>query len=339
VAQGQLIEDILDVSRIITGKLRLDIATVEMSQLVAQAVESVRPTAEAKGIRLQTVLDTETNLIRGDAHRLQQVMWNLLSNAIKFTPKGGRVHVTLSHVDSHVEIAVSDTGQGIKPEFVPYVFDRFRQADSSSVRTHGGLGLGLAIVRHLTESHGGIVVAFSAGEGQGATFTVRLPLAVLREGNRTEARAGFPSAVEEHIAIGPEQGLSGVRVLVVDDEPDARELLRIVLEKGGADLRVAGSTKEAFAIFTQWKPDVLVSDVGMPGEDGYELVRQVRALPHNEGGSVPAAALTAYATAGDRLRALTAGYQIHVAKPVEPLELIAVVASLAGKTGNAKDKR
>ena len=340
LAQSQLIEDILDVSRIITGKLRLDVTPVEVGQLVADAVETVRPTAEAKGVRLQAVLDTKANLVRGDSHRLQQVLWNLLSNAIKFTPKGGRVMVELSRIDSHVEIAVTDTGKGIRPEFLPYVFDRFRQGDSSTIREHGGLGLGLAIVRHLTDLHGGSASAFSAGEGQGATFTVTLPLAILRERKEPiDRRTRLAPAVEGSISIGPDPELKGVRVLVVDDDPDARELLRMVLERTGAELRVAASTNEALTIFKEWMPDVLVSDVGMPGKDGFELIRQVRALPHSEGGSVPAAALTAYATGEDRLKALTSGFQIHVAKPVEPLELIAVVASLAGRTGIAKDKR
>jgi CheY-like chemotaxis protein len=313
---------------------------VEVLPLVAEAVESVRPSAEAKGVRLQTVLDSKANLIRGDAHRLQQILWNLLSNAIKFTPKDGRVQVTLSRVDSHVEIAVVDTGQGIKKEFLPYVFERFRQAESSTVRSHGGLGLGLAIVRHLTELHGGTVSALSPGEGQGATFTVRLPLAVVHAAKAEEPpRLVPPPAIGGPMSVGTDMKLGRVRVLVVEDESDARELLRAVLGGAGAELRVAASTTDAMAIFAEWKPDVLVSDIGMPGADGYELIRKIRALSHSEGGSIPAAALTAYATAEDRLRVLTAGFQIHVAKPVEPLELIAVVASLAGKTGLAKDRR
>jgi PAS domain S-box-containing protein len=338
ISQGQLIEDILDVSRIITGKLRLEVSPVEVEQLVAEAVESVRPSADAKGVRLQTLLDTTANFVRGDAHRLQQVIWNLLSNAIKFTPKGGRVQVAVSRADSHVEIAVMDTGQGISPEFLPFVFDRFRQADSSTIRSHGGLGLGLAIVRHLTELHGGTVSAASAGEGQGATFSVRLPIAIVHE-RKTEERPVFPPVIEGAVAVGVPQQLMGVRVLVVDDEPDARELLRVILEKSGANVSIAGSSKEALTLLRKSRLDVLVSDIGMPGEDGFQLIRQVRALSHHEGGSIPAAALTAYATSEDRLRALTGGFQIHVAKPVDPLELIAVVASLAGKTGIAKDRQ
>jgi signal transduction histidine kinase/CheY-like chemotaxis protein len=338
VAQGQIIEDILDVSRIITGKLRLDVAPVEIGQVVGDAVQSMRPTADAKGIGLQTVLETRTNLIWGDSQRLQQVIWNLLSNAIKFTSKGGRVQVALSRINSHVQISVSDTGKGIKREFLPHVFERFRQADSSTTRTYGGLGLGLAIVRHLTELHGGSVTADSAGEDLGATFTVRLPVAVLSEDRRRdeEELQHAPRAVGTRKTS--EQELSGVRVLAVDDEPDACELLRIVLHQSGADVRVCNNVRDALATLKEWKPDVLLSDIGMPGEDGYELIRQVRSLPHKEGGSIPAAALTAYATSQDRLKVLTAGFQTHLTKPVEPRELTAVVAILSGKKGTASDK-
>jgi PAS domain S-box-containing protein len=335
LAQGQIIEDILDVSRIITGKLRLDVATVDIGKLLADAVQSMRPTADVKGVSLKTVLDTKTNLIWGDAQRLQQVIWNLLSNAIKFTSKGGRVQVALSRINSQVEIRVNDTGKGIKPEFLPHVFERFRQADSSTTRTHGGLGLGLAIVRHLTELHGGSVTAESPGEGLGATFTITLPLAVLRE----ESRLAEPVTHDlPRVREGRGQELVGVRVLVVDDEPNACELLRIALTHSGAEVRVCNTVQEALATLKEWKPDVLLSDIGMPGEDGYELIRQVRSLPHKEGGSVPAAALTAYATSQDRLKALTAGFQSHIAKPVEPTELTVVVAILSGKRGTASDK-
>jgi PAS domain S-box-containing protein len=338
VSQGQIIEDILDVSRIITGKIRLEISNVEIGQLVSEAVESLRPTAEAKEILLQTILDTNPNPVRGDTQRLQQVLWNLLTNAIKFTSKGGRVQVTLQRVGSQVEISVTDNGQGIRPEFLPYVFERFRQADSSTKRSHGGLGLGLAIVRQLTELHGGTVSVDSAGEGLGATFSVRLPLAPLRDSRQQDQgwSVPVPRAVEGPMPMG--QALKGVRVLVVDDEADACELLRVVLEKCGAEVRVSYSAATAFESFQQWKPDVLLSDIGMPLADGYDLIRQVRALSHKDGGSIPAAALTAYATADDRLRVLQAGFQTHIAKPVEPMELMAVVAVLAGKTGTAKDK-
>lgn len=335
VAQGQIIEDILDVSRIITGKLRLDVSPVEIAKVIEEAIESVRPTAEAKGVRLQAVLDTQTNLVLGDAHRLQQIMWNLLSNAIKFTPKGGRVQVTLARINSHIQILVSDTGQGISQDFLPYVFERFLQADSSTKRAYGGLGLGLAIVRHLTDLHGGNVSAYSAGEGQGATFTVSLPLSILREGGGSfdeQLEPRLHRAVAENLPTTTlELQLTGVRVLVVDDEADACELLQTILNQYGAKVRVAGSMREALEVFRQWRPDVLVSDIGMPGEDGYELIRQIRALPSSEGGGVPAAALTAYARSEDRLKALISGFQMHIAKPVEPAELVTVVASLAGK--------
>jgi PAS domain S-box-containing protein len=337
-AQSQIIEDILDVSRIITGKLRLDVAPVEMGQLIAESVESLRPTADAKGIRLQMVLDTKASLIWGDVQRLQQILWNLLSNAVKFTPKGGRVQVTLSRPNSHLEIAVRDTGKGIGPEFLPHVFDRFSQADSSTKRNFGGLGLGLAIVRHLTELHGGTVTADSPGPGEGATFTLRLPVAVVRNGNRAAEEPAPPAQPAVHGQPAAGNQLHGVRVLVVDDEADARELLRTVLERSGAQIKTAASSREAYDILQDWRPDVLLSDIGMADEDGYELIRRVRALPHKRGGSIPAAALTAYATAEDRLSVLTAGFQTHIAKPVEPLELTAIVAVLAGRTGTAKDR-
>jgi signal transduction histidine kinase len=246
VAQGQIIEDILDVSRIITGKLRLHVSPVEIGELVNEALESVRPGAETKGVRLQTVMDTKPNLVWGDAHRLQQIFWNLLSNAIKFTPRDGRVQVTLAQVNSHVEVTVSDTGKGITPAFLPHVFERFRQADSSTTRTHGGLGLGLAIVRHLTELHGGSVLAESAGENLGATFKVILPVATLREGSPPEKESAPPQqrAVQGQMPAGLE--LNNVRVLVVDDEPDACELLKVVLEKSGAEIKVSNNVSEAF---------------------------------------------------------------------------------------------
>ncbi|MBS1810644.1 MAG: PAS domain S-box protein [Acidobacteria bacterium] len=338
VAQGQIIEDILDVSRIITGKLRLEVSPVPIAQVVEEAVESVRPTADAKGVRLQMVLDTKTNLVAGDAHRLQQVIWNLLSNAIKFTPRDGRVQITLARINSHIEIVISDNGQGISPEFLPHVFERFRQADSSTKRNFGGLGLGLAIVRHLVELHGGTVSAASAGLGQGATFNVRLPLAIMREGEKLLDAQQPPHiypAVEGNVPCDIEQELTNVRVLIVDDEADARELLQVVLEQCGAEVQAVASVRAAMETLRQWPPDVLVSDIGMPGEDGYALIRQIRSLPSPEGGRIPAAALTAYARSEDRLRALKAGFQTHVAKPVEPMELVAVVASLAGKTGRA----
>jgi len=335
-AQQKIIEDILDVSRIITGKLRLDVAPVEIAPAIEAAVEALRPTAEAKGIKLQIILDTDPNLVLGDSGRLQQIIWNLLSNAIKFTPHGGRVQVTLERVNSHIEVTVSDTGQGISKEFLPYVFERFQQADSSASRQYGGLGLGLAIVRHLVELHGGTVTGASSGLNQGSTFIVKLPLSIMREGmNRTdqESPLHLPKGVLSGMPSDYALELSGLKVLVVDDEADSRQLMSIVLQQCGAEVRAASSTREAIAILEDWHPDVLISDIGMPVEDGYVLIKKVRALHPDRGGRTPAAALTAYARSEDRLRSLAAGYHTHIVKPVEPSELAAVVASLAGRTG------
>jgi hypothetical protein len=334
VAQSQLINDLLDVSRIITGKLRLVAQPVELANVVAAAADSLRPTADARGVRLEMLLEETAGQVSGDADRLQQVIWNLLSNAIKFTPKGGRVSIELRRFDSQVEIVVADTGQGISAEFLPYIFDRFRQADGSITREHGGLGLGLAIVRHLVELHGGTIQARSDGASLGSTFTVRLPLMALRQG-------ADPNGAAAHHASGTADGgarnrhedvLKGLRVLVVDDDPDTRALLAAMLEQCGAENVVSvASASEALGALASVAPDVLVSDIGMPNIDGYELIRQIRSLPPAEGGRVPAAALTAYATPGDRLRALDAGYNLHISKPVEPKELAAAVARLAGR--------
>lgn len=326
-AQAQLIDDLLDVSRIITGKLRLDVQQVDPGDLIDAAIESVRPAASAKGVRLQKVMDTKPVRVAGDAARLQQVVWNLLSNAIKFTPKDGRVQVRLEHVDSNIQITVSDTGAGINPEFLPHVFDRFRQADQTTTRQHGGLGLGLAIVRHIVELHGGTAQAESRGPGHGSTFTIRLPVvAVYRR--ETVAQPVSHVADETVLELDCPDNLDGVKILVVDDEIDTRELLRVALAHCGAEVMVAASAQEALAALKAMRPHLLISDVGMPVEDGYELIRQVRALPAAQGGRVPAVALTAYARAEDRLHALRSGYQMHVAKPVELTELIAVVGSL-----------
>jgi PAS domain S-box-containing protein len=331
-AQAQLIEDLLDVSRIITGKLRIDVRPLDPNSFIEAAVEAVRPAAEAKGVRLQKVIDTGLATVSGDPVRLQQVVWNLLSNAIKFTPRGGRVQVRLERVDSHIEIAVSDTGHGIDPGFLPHVFDRFRQADGTTTRHHGGLGLGLAIVRHLVELHGGTVKAESPGESQGATFTVLLPVAPVYAPGVDEARV-HPAARDTLPAFECRDRLDGLRVLVVDDEQDTREMLKAGLGQCGAEVTAAGSAAEAISEVRLSPPDVLISDIGMPEEDGYELMRQVRALPAGQGGKVPAIALTAYARTEDRLQALRAGYQMHVTKPVELAELAAVVASLAKRGG------
>ncbi|MBD0372418.1 MAG: PAS domain S-box protein [Pyrinomonadaceae bacterium] len=329
-SQRQIIEDLLDVSRIITGKLRLDLREVEPSLLIDSAIEAVRPAAEAKGVRIQKLTGTGVSHLTGDPSRLQQVFWNLLSNAVKFTPAGGRVQISLERKDSQLEIAVSDTGQGISAEFLPYVFDRFRQADSTTTRKHGGLGLGLAIVRHLVELHGGTVRAESAGVGQGATFTVTLPLVSdYRQGAEEELVQMLRR--DEQSALECPERLDGLKILAVDDEADTRELLRVTLTKCGAEVTTASSAREALNLLSASRPDVLISDIGMPDEDGYELIKRIRELPEESGGGIPAVALTAYARAEDRLRILRSGYQMHVAKPVELAELIAVIASLTGR--------
>jgi PAS domain S-box-containing protein len=326
--QTQLIEDLLDMSRIISGKIRLDVQQVELQDVVKAAIASVRHSADAKEIRLQVVLDPLAGPVRGDPGRLQQCFWNLLSNAIKFTPKGGKVQVALQRVNSHIEVCVVDNGQGITPDFLPHLFERFRQADASTTRQHGGLGLGLSIVKHLVELHGGSVRAKSAGEGQGATFCIELPLVVVHP-PAGERRREHPRS--SSVATGPADhpSLAGITVLAVDDEPDARNLLKRVLEDCGAKTILAGSAQEGLELLVKHRPDMIVSDIGMPEEDGYEFIKKVRALPAEQGGRTPAAALTAFARAEDRTRALRAGYQTHVAKPVEPTELTAVVASLA----------
>ena len=329
--QAQIIDDLLDMSRIISGKVRLDVQRIAVSPVIEAAIGTVRPAADAKEIRIHAVLDSEAGAVMGDPNRLQQVVWNLLSNAIKFTPKGGRVQVVLRREESHVMIAVSDTGQGIAPEFMPYVFERFRQGDASTTRTHGGLGLGLAIVKQLVELHGGTVSAESPGAGQGATFTVALPIAIVHAGEGPDRRAASKPA----IIFNPQQPvLKGVKVLVVDDELDGLALVRRILEESQATVFTATSTDEGLQAFEEHKPDVVLSDIGMPGQDGYQFIRQIRERGVARGGNVPAAAVTAFARSEDRRRAMLAGYQTHVSKPVEPAELVAVVASLAGRTGN-----
>jgi PAS domain S-box-containing protein len=326
LSQAQLIEDLLDVSRIITGKLRLSVEPIDLEPVIQTAVDSVRPAANAKEIRLQTIVDSGAGLVSGDRERLQQIIWNLLANAIKFTPKHGKVRLQLARVDSHVEISVADTGQGIDSGFLPHVFDRFRQADAGITRKQGGLGLGLAIVRHLVELHGGTVQAESEGMGKGSTFVVLLPVMAIR---RESAKAKvMPRTSVEARGLEGISMLGGVRVLVVDDEPDTREMLSVVLGECEAEVRSAGSAAEALAALESWVPDVLVSDIGMPCEDGYELIAKVRSLPADRGGRIPAVALTAYARFEDRMRALGAGFQMHVAKPVEPAELVMVIHSL-----------
>ena len=329
VAQVRLIEDLLDVSRIVTGKMRLSVRGVELPAVVEAALDAIRPAATAKDIRLSSVLDPAAGPVIGDPDRLQQVVWNLLSNAIKFTPRGGRVQATLARVTSHVEIAVSDSGLGMAPELLPHVFERFQQGDSSSTRQHGGLGIGLALVRHLTELHGGSVEARSGGAGQGATFIVKLPISLAAE-PPLPSRVHPAVSVERVPVAGP--SLKGVRLLLVDDQPDTLELFGHLLGRTGAEIETATSVAEAMSAFARRPPDVLMADVEMPGEDGYALIRRVRALDPAKGGAVPAVAVTAYGRVEDRVRLLAAGYSMHVSKPVEPAELIAVLATLARRT-------
>jgi PAS domain S-box-containing protein len=319
-AQAQLIDDLLDMSRIVAGKVRLEVKPTELAAVVDSALEAVRLSADAKQIQLRKIVDPTASAV-GDPNRLQQVIWNLLSNAVKFTPKGGSVQVQVARVESHVEISVSDTGAGISPAFLPHVFERFRQADASTTRQHGGLGLGLAIVKQLVELHGGSVEARSEGDNRGSTFVVRLPLGAVGQ-DRAPRDGGSRDGVD----------LDGVRVVVVDDDADARDLISWVLADVGAQAAVAASADEGLRLVRELRPHVLVSDIGMPHKDGYELIREVRALPFSEGGHTPAIALTAFARSEDRTRALLAGYQLHLSKPVEPSELLATVASLAGRT-------
>jgi PAS domain S-box-containing protein len=326
-SQCQLIDDLLEVSRIITGKLRLYFVACELQPIIEAACDSIRPAAEAKGVRMHLLLKPDVGEVLGDRERLQQIVWNLVSNAVKFTPGGGEVNVGLEKIDSHIEITVADSGAGIHPDFLPHVFDRFRQADGSTTRAHGGLGLGLAIVRHLVELHGGIATADSGGVGQGANFAVRFPLMVAVE---AQARVDPQTPVSPHISHKKSPAsLTGLRVLIVDDELDARELVVAMLGRSGAIMKAAASASEAMGLVESWKPDVLIADIGMPVEDGYGLIKRLRALPKEQGGQTPALALTAYARTEDRVRALSAGYQVHLSKPVDRAELAAVVARLA----------
>lgn len=326
-SQNQLIEDLLDVSRIITGKIRLDVRLVDPASLIESAIEAVLPAAEAKEIRVRKRLDAAVGSISGDPARLQQVVWNLLSNAIKFTPRGGRVEVCVKHVNSQLEISIADSGDGIKKEFLPFVFDRFRQADGTTSRQYGGLGLGLAIVRHLVELHGGTVQAASDGVGEGSVFTVKLPVLPVYQRETNIEREPATEREAQPAVVYPDN-LAGLEVLVVDDEADTLELIKVLLGQCGAEVTTARSSAEALELLKGSQPDVIVSDIGMPAEDGFEFIRKVRLLPPERGGKIPAVALTAYARAEDRLRVLRSGYQMHISKPVELAELVAVVANV-----------
>jgi PAS domain S-box-containing protein len=327
-AQAQLIDDLLDVSRIISGKLRLNLSPVETAPLVEAALDAVRPAADAKGFRLSTDISVEVGPVPGDPDRIQQIVWNLLSNAIKFTPKEGEVFVSVNRNHSNVEITVRDTGQGIRPEFLPFVFDRFRQADSSVTRTHSGLGLGLAIVRHLVELHGGTVHAESPGEGQGATFRVCFPVLGAKPEELIEDESSLKTNLATQITFEEANSLQGLHVLIVDDDRDALDLLVTVLEQCGAHVVTAGSAVEGLEVVGNVKPDIVISDIEMPNEDGYAFMRKLRAMTASQGGQIPSIALTAHAKAEDRMRALAAGFHIHVPKPVEPAELLVAIRSL-----------
>lgn len=334
-AQAKIIDDLLDMSRIISGKVRLDVQTVAVAPMIEAVVDSLRPATDGKSLRLHATLDPLAGPVKGDPSRLQQIVWNLLSNAIKFTPRHGRIQVALERVNSHVEIIVSDNGEGIAPEFLPHVFERFQQADSSTTRRHGGLGLGLSIVRQLVELHGGSVRAKSPGVGLGATFRVALPLVP------AHASTGGSGRYQQHPAAGgvgishelPSRSLEGMHLLVIDDEADARDVLLVLLRAHGANVRTAPSVDAALAAVLDAPRvlDVVLCDIGMPVRDGYEFARALRALPPDQGGRLPVLAVTAFARGEDRTRALLAGFSGHVSKPVEEAELVATVASLGGR--------
>lgn len=329
-AQVQLIEDLFDVSRVITGNMRLDVRPLHVGAVLEAALDTVRPAATAKGVRLEAVLDPGATAMMGDPARLQQVVWNLLTNAVKFTPTGGRVAAHLRRVNAHIEIVVSDSGEGIAPEHMPRLFQRFSQADSSSTRRHTGLGIGLALVRHLVDLHGGTVTAESAGPGLGATFTVTLPVSAVPTApprRVTSERAGVPGADQ----LKP-VSLRDLRVLVVDDDAEGLALATLILVDAGAEVREASSAAEALTVLESWPPDVLVTDLEMPDEDGFILLRRARRVTTLRGCRLPALALTAYGRTEDRLRVLGAGFNLHLAKPVNPAELVLAVGSLGGRT-------
>src|SRR6185503_18475987 len=321
--QAQLIDDLLDVSRIVSGKLNLEVRPLDITSVTRAAINVVRPAADAKGISLDYWAEPGVGAISADSGRLHQIIWNLLSNAVKFTPHGGKICVRVEQEGADARVTVKDTGQGIEPEFLPRVFDRFLQADSSTTRSFGGLGLGLAIVRHLVELHGGTVSAQSDGLNKGATFSATFPLLAERAETITIPHSEM-NTVENH-------SLDGLRVLLVDDEPEAREIISTVMTRTGAEVTACHSASEALATLLEWKPDVILSDIAMPDEDGYSFIGKVRSLPRDKGGETPAAALTAYARDVDRRQALAAGYQMHIAKPIGASQLVHMVARLAGR--------
>jgi CheY-like chemotaxis protein len=326
-SQAQLIDDLVDVSRVASGKFRLDVRPLDLAPVIRAAVDSQKPASDAKRIRLQAVLDERSGMISGDSERIQQVMGNLIANAIKFTPKGGRIQILLQR---------SDSGIGIEASFLPHVFEPFQQAMGGSMRRHGGLGLGLSIVRHIVELHGGEIHAESAGLDQGAKFTLKFPILVTASASAGPVQR-HPVA-RDTLAEVSHGRLDGVRVLVVDDEPNASEALTVLFDSCGAEVRAAGSASEALATFDQWRPDILVSDIAMPGEDGYSLIRRIRQRPRGDGGDIPALALTAYAKIEDRVSILSSGFQMYLSKPANPTELVAVVVSLVhGRSRPAPD--
>ena len=331
-SQAQLVEDLLDISRIISGKLRVDFKSVDMPAVIAAAVEALRPAADAKGIHLESVVDPDGGPIIGDSERLQQITWNLLSNAIKFTPSGGYVRIELRHIESHAELRVTDNGIGISPAFLPHVFDRFSQADNSSTRNYKGLGMGLAIVKSLVELHGGSVFVSSPGEGLGAVFTVSLPI------SKVQNEVLSPIPVKQHVLprqLAQRDDLVGLRILIVDDEPDTCDMLRFVFNECGSIVQTVQGADAALNVFDVWHPDMIISDIGLPNTDGFDLIRILRTERRSQ---IPAVALTAMARIDDRMKALAAGYQMHVAKPVEPFELVTIVASLAGLVNRPEER-
>nr|MBA2527185.1 response regulator [Pyrinomonadaceae bacterium] len=329
-SQSQLIDDLLDVSRIITGKLQIELRPVNLSSVIGAASDALQPALETKQIQFERVIDSKACFVLGDANRLQQIFWNLFSNAVKFTPHGGQVRVEVEPAEPYARVSVSDSGIGIKPDFLPYIFDRFRQADGSTTRVHGGLGLGLAIVKHLVELHQGTVEVHSKGTSQGATFRVSLPLASAADVGDLDS-ATVLEAEGNGLPAGFSELLGGLRILVVDDESDSRELITAILTRCGSEVRCSESVAAAIQAFRDWKPDLLVSDIGMPKEDGYSLIQKLRKMRSKWAREMPAVALTAYATIEDRARALDAGFQVHVTKPIEPEALVRSIAGAAGR--------